>query len=74
MKHIIEIGKRHPKAAAFAVWLQEQGHELDRAHSNHSYIDGDDILFNAEAQKIWRELWGKFNKKLNKEEKHGNQN
>jgi len=58
--HVIEVGRGTPKAEAFESWLIEQGYEIDKSKSNHSFVDGDDILFNKDAINVWLELWDEF--------------
>jgi hypothetical protein len=60
--YVIEIGRGHPRAKEFARWLKARGHELDRATSTKSYVDGEAIDRNEEARRIFMKLYKQFEK------------
>lgn len=59
---IIEVGKGLPKKKEFEAWLRGKGHEIDRATSKLSFVDGDAIIRNNEARQIFTKLLNEFKK------------
>jgi len=58
--YVIEIGRGLPKAKEFARWLKARGHELDRATTTKSYVDGEAIDRNSEARRVFQELYNQY--------------
>ena len=59
MKHIFEISDTTPKRKEFIAFLLKQGHEVDfpNRRCKFSRVDGDEILADMTAQRIWLEMW-----------------
>ena len=56
----IRIGRGTPRARQFESFLQDKGHLAEKWLERESTIDGENILFDENAQKIWLSLWDEF--------------
>jgi len=61
-KYIFEVSKSTPKRKEFIEFLLSKGHEVDFPNrpGKLTYVDGEDILTDMTAQKIWLEMWDLF--------------
>ena len=62
MKHIFEISDTTPRRKEFIAFLLKQGHEVDwqNRRCKFSRVDGDKIVLDLTAQRIWLEMWDGF--------------